>query len=84
MNRLLERCAALDVHKKQLAACVRILGTAGEIEDLNTEFSTMTSQLDDDLAAVGAARLAEGAGGHARRDGGHGRVSEAGLLRAGG
>ena len=45
MKRLLERCAALDVHKKQLAACVRILGAAGENEELNVEFSTMTSQL---------------------------------------
>lgn len=45
MKRLLERCAALDVHKKQLAACVRILGAGGEIEELNAEFSTMTSRL---------------------------------------
>ena len=34
MRRLLERCAALDVHKKQVAACARILGAAGEIEEL--------------------------------------------------
>jgi|SRR5579875_3295431 len=45
MKRLLERCAALDVHKKQPSACVRILGAAGEIEELGAEFSTMTSQL---------------------------------------
>ncbi len=26
MKRLLERCAALDVHKKQVTVCVRLLG----------------------------------------------------------
>jgi transposase len=45
MKCLLERCAALDVHKKQVVACARIPGAAGEIEELNAEFSTMTSQL---------------------------------------
>jgi hypothetical protein len=44
IKRLLERCAALDVHKKQLAVCVRILRGAGEIEELGAEFSTMTPQ----------------------------------------
>ena len=44
MKRLLERCAALDVHKKQLAVA-RPPGAAGEVEELNAEFSTMASQL---------------------------------------
>lgn len=45
MKRLLERCAALDVHKKQVTVCVRLLGTGGEVEELMAEFSTMASQL---------------------------------------
>jgi hypothetical protein len=38
MRRVLERCAALDVHKKQLTACARILGQGGELEELTAEF----------------------------------------------
>ena len=45
MKRLLERCAALDVHKKQLTACARILGQGGELEELTAEFSTMAADL---------------------------------------
>jgi transposase len=45
MKRLLERCAALDVHKKQVTVCVRLLVAGGEIEELMAEFSTMASQL---------------------------------------
>ena len=33
MKRLLERCAALDVHKKQVTVCVRLLAPDGEIEE---------------------------------------------------
>ena len=46
MKRLLERCAALDVHKKHLAG-VRPdpPRRAGEIEELGAEFSGMTSHL---------------------------------------
>jgi transposase len=45
MKRLLERCAALDIHKKQVTVCVRILGAGGQVEELNAEFSTMAAQL---------------------------------------
>jgi hypothetical protein len=30
MERVLERCAGLDVHKKFVTACVRVRGTSGE------------------------------------------------------
>ena len=45
MRRMFERCAALDVHKKQLTACARILTGGGEIEELTAEFSTMAADL---------------------------------------
>jgi transposase len=45
MRRLLERCAALDVHKKQVTACARIIGPHGELEELIVEFSTMAADL---------------------------------------
>jgi len=45
MRRVLERCAALDVHKKQVTACARILGEGGELEELTVEFSTMAVEL---------------------------------------
>jgi transposase len=45
MRRVLERCAALDVHKKQLTACARILAPGGEVEELVVEFSTMAGDL---------------------------------------
>jgi hypothetical protein len=43
MKRLLELCAALDVHRKQVTVCVRPLGGGGEVEELVAEF------LDDGL-----------------------------------
>jgi len=45
MKRVLERCAALDVHKKQVTACARILRPGGELEELMVEFSTMAADL---------------------------------------
>jgi len=45
MRRVLERCAALDVHKKQVTACARIFGEGGELEELTVEFSTMAADL---------------------------------------
>jgi transposase len=45
MRRVLERCAALDVHKKQVTACARMLGQGGELEELTAEFSTMAADL---------------------------------------
>ena len=45
MRRLLERCAALDVHKASVTVCARILGPGGEIEEFMAEFSTMAADL---------------------------------------
>ena len=45
MRRVLERCAALDVHKKQVTACARIPGEGGGLEELTAEFSTMAGDL---------------------------------------
>jgi transposase len=45
MRRVLEHCAALDVHKKQLTACARVLGPGGELEELTVTFSTMAGDL---------------------------------------
>jgi transposase len=45
MRRVLERCAALNVHKKQVTACARILMEGGELEELVVEFSTMAADL---------------------------------------
>jgi transposase len=45
MRRMLERCAALDVHKAQVTVCARILGAGGELEEVVVEFSTMTEDL---------------------------------------
>jgi transposase len=61
MKRLLERCAALDVHKKQVTVCVQLLGAGGEVEELVAEFSTMASQLlalRDWLKALGVTHVA--------------------------
>lgn len=30
MDRVLERCAGLDVHKQTVTACVRVPGTSGD------------------------------------------------------
>jgi hypothetical protein len=45
MKRLLERSAALGMHKKEVTVCVRLVGAGGEVEELITQFSTMASQL---------------------------------------
>ncbi len=45
MRRMLERCAAIDVHKKQVTVCARILGSGGELEELTVEFATMAADL---------------------------------------
>ena len=66
MKRLLERCAALDVHKKQVTVCVRLLGGGGEVEELVAEFSTMASQLlvlRDWLKRLGVTHVAMEASG---------------------
>jgi transposase len=45
MRRMLERCAALDVHRKTVTACARILIAGGELEERIVEFSTMAGDL---------------------------------------
>src|ERR1700716_797917 len=45
MRRMLERCAALDVHKKVVTVCARIVEPTGELRELTAEFATMAADL---------------------------------------
>jgi transposase len=45
MERIYERCGALDVHKAQVTACVHVPDQRGVRSELRAEFSTMTSDL---------------------------------------
>ncbi len=45
MRRMLERCAALDVHQKTVMACARIVNAGGEFEEVIAEFQTMAADL---------------------------------------
>ena len=45
MRRMLERCAALDVHKKVVTVCARIVEPSGELRELTAEFQTMAADL---------------------------------------
>ena len=45
MERILERCCALDVHKNQVTACVHVPDREGKRSELRAEFSTMTAEL---------------------------------------
>ena len=45
MRRMIERCAALDVHQKAVTACARIVRDGGEREELIVEFRTMAADL---------------------------------------
>src|SRR6266568_211811 len=45
MDQLIERCAGLDVHKKTVAACLRVPGPQGERRQETRTFSTMTDGL---------------------------------------
>src|SRR5215211_6769006 len=45
MEKLLERCASLDVHKRQVTACARVPDRKGERAELRAEFETMTHDL---------------------------------------
>src|SRR5205085_4729594 len=61
MRRMLERCAALDVHKKMVTACARIVKETGELEELTVEFATMAGDLlalRDWLKELGATHVA--------------------------
>ena len=45
MNRLIERCAMLDIHKSQITACVRVPdGASGRRQEIR-EFAATTSGL---------------------------------------
>src|SRR5215218_11398062 len=45
MERVLERCCALDIHKQQVTACVQVPDQRGRRSELRAEFSTATSEL---------------------------------------
>jgi transposase len=45
MERVYERCCALDVHKRQVTACVHVPDRRGERAELCAEFQTMTGDL---------------------------------------
>jgi transposase len=56
MDRLIECCAGLDVHKKTVAACVRTPGPDGQRQQQTRTFATTTKgllALRDWLAAAG-------------------------------
>jgi transposase len=45
MKRMLDRCAAIDVHKKVVTVCARIVTADGELQELTAEFQTMAADL---------------------------------------
>src|SRR6516164_11843732 len=45
MERVYERCAALDVHKAQVTACVHVPNREGKRSELRADFQTMTGEL---------------------------------------
>src|SRR5215211_1505512 len=45
MERVLERCCALDIHKQQVTACVHVPDQRGGRSELRAEFSTVTGEL---------------------------------------
>ena len=56
MDRFIERCAGLDVHKKTVAACVRTPGQDGQRQQQTRTFATTTKgllALRDWLAGAG-------------------------------
>jgi len=61
MDVIVERAAALDVHKEQVTACVRVPGPGGVRSEEVTQFQTTVRgllTLHDWLAAHGVAQLA--------------------------
>jgi transposase len=45
MDRIVERCAGLDVHKDSVTACVRVLGAPGRRHQETQTFGTTTRSL---------------------------------------
>ena len=78
METIVQRPAALDVHKEHVTACVRVPGPDGEPR------AACRGVQSDGGWALGVARLACGVWGHAGHDGGDRRVLEAGVGGAGG
>jgi hypothetical protein len=64
LETVLERCAALDVHKRRVTACARVPDRRGERAEVRAEFETMTP----DLLAL---RLAQKPRHNLHRDGAH-------------
>ncbi len=61
MERLIERCCGLDVHKKTVVACVRVPGRTGARDQHVRTFGTATSDLlalRDWLDAYGVTHVA--------------------------
>lgn len=61
MERQLERCCGLDVHKESIAACVRLGGRTGTPEQYMQTFGTTVAELlvlHDWLAAHGVTHVA--------------------------
>lgn len=61
MERILERCCALDVHKRQVTACVHVPDAGGRRSELRAEFSTVTGALlglRDWLKGLGVSHVA--------------------------
>lgn len=61
MDVLIQRCAGLDVHKRSVSACVRVLGENGRVRSEVRTFGTMTQDLlemSDWLAGQGVTDVA--------------------------
>jgi transposase len=61
VERILERCCALDVHKRQVTACVHVPDQEGRRSELRAEFSTVTGELlalRDWLQGLGVSHVA--------------------------
>jgi transposase len=61
VDRLIERCCGLDVHKATVTACVRVPDRRGNRAELLAEYSTMTADLlalSDWLRGVGVTHVA--------------------------
>ena len=76
MDVIVDRCAALDVHKKTVMAAVRTPGRAGGA-------ARRCGSSRPSPASWSAAGLAGGRGGDPGGDGGHRGLLEAGVARAG-
>src|SRR5215208_8447001 len=61
MERVLERCCALDVHKRQVTACAHVPDRQGKRSELGAEFGTVTGELlalRDWLKGLGVSHVA--------------------------